>query len=209
MTPEYRKRAFLALLTAAVGGGLIAYGWGRKSSEDTSAPASSLSPRSLTSYVAQQAEDEGTGLYGMEPLKAQDGALSWDLFAAVQNTTQEEPSSAGVFPNAFRIILKPMFTEAIKHYDGKKVKIMGYMFPLEDGASQRHFLMGPYPPTCVLHYHAPNNQVIEVTSDTPIPLMWEPILVEGTLMLLPDDPKNSFYRLEKTRFIKEYPFKAN
>ena len=204
MTPEYRKRAFLALLAAAVGGGLIAYGWGRRSSEDTPAPASS---RSLTSYVTQQAEDERAGLYGMEPLKAQHGALSWDLFAAVQNTTREEPSSTGAFPNAFRIILKPIFTEAIKQYDGQRVKIMGYMFPLEDGTSQRHFLMGPYPPTCVAHYHAPNNQVIEVKSDTPIPLTWEPIVVEGTLMLLTSDPKNTFYRLEKTRFIKEYPQK--
>jgi hypothetical protein len=49
--------------------------------------------------------------------------------------------------------------------------------------------------------------VIEVTSEIPIPLTWEPILVEGTLMLLTSDPKNTFYRLEKTRFIKEYPQK--
>lgn len=206
MIPEYRKRAFLALLTAAVGGGLIAYGWGRRSSEDTSAPALSLSSRSLTSYVTQKADDGGAaGLYGLEPLKAQHGALSWDLFADVQSLTKEDTASAGAFPNALRFVIQPVFTEAIKQYDDQRVKIMGYMFPLEDGTSQRHFLMGPYPPTCVLHYHAPNNQVIEVKSDTPIPLTWEPILVEGTLMLLPDDPKNTFYRLEKTRFIKEYP----
>ena len=202
MTPEYRKKALLALIIGGLGGVLLAYGLGVFSSD--SPPQSSS--RSITSYLTQKSDDGGRAeRYGIEPLKAQHGALSWDLFAAVQNTTREEPSSAGAFPNAFRIILKPIFTEAIKQYDGQRVKIMGYMFPLEDGTSQRHFLMGPYPPTCVAHYHAPNNQVIEVKSDTPIPLTWEPIVVEGTLMLLTSDPKNTFYRLEKTRFIKEYP----
>ncbi|MFM7631369.1 MAG: DUF3299 domain-containing protein [Alphaproteobacteria bacterium] len=206
MTPEYRKRATLALLTATVGGGLIAYGWGGRSSEDAPPITSSLSSRSLTSYVTQKADDGGaSGLYGMEPLKVQDGALSWDLFGEVQSLTKEEVTSVGAFPNAMTLVIQPVFTEAMQQYNGQKVKIMGYMFPLEEGVEQKHFLIGPYPPSCVLHYHAPNNQVIEVKSNTPIPLTWEPILVEGTLTLLPSDPNNSFYRLENTRFIKEYP----
>ena len=203
MHPEYRKRLCIALMGAAVGVYAIAYGLGFMSD----APKETAT-RSITAYATQQSDDSGSrALYGIEPIKAEHGALSWDLFGAVKEKTQQQSTPISGFPNAYTFLVTPIFTSEIKKYDGQQVKIMGYMFPLEGNKLQKHFLMGPYTPTCAMHYHAPNNQVIDVKSDWPIPFTWEPILVEGTL-ILNNDPNNSFYRLEKTRFIKEYPEKS-
>jgi hypothetical protein len=134
------------------------------------------------------------------------GALSWDIFAAVGENVAEVPAPAqGGFSNTYTWLITPTFTPEIKKYDGQTVKIMGYMFPLEGNKLQKHFLIGPYPPTCAMHYHAPNNMVIDVKSDQPIPFTWEPILVEGRFVLNRTTDQGTFYRLENTRFLKEYP----
>jgi hypothetical protein len=75
MHPEYRKRICIALMGAAVGVYAIAYGLGFMSD----APKETAS-RSITAYATQQSDDSGSrALYGMEPIKAEHGALSWDL----------------------------------------------------------------------------------------------------------------------------------
>lgn len=201
MRSKYRKRACLALISAVVVSVALAEVFGVFSSDTPK-----TSSRSITAYTTQQPIDDGSrAMYGMEPIKAAHGALSWDLFSAVKEKIQQESTPISGFPNTYSAVVTPIFTNEIKKYDGKTVKIMGYMFPLEGNRLQSHFLMGPYPPTCALHYHVPNNQVLEVKTDTAIPFTWEPILVEGTLVLANSDAENYFYRLEKTRFIKEYP----
>lgn len=206
MTPEYRKRIGVALIGAAVGGFALVDGVvGLFSSDALSQPPASASSRSITAYRQQPAGDDRNNVFGMEPIEAKHGALSWNVFAAVKENTREVPAPTEGFPNAYTFVVTPIFTPEIKKYDGQTVKIMGYMFPLDESKRQHHFLMGPYPPTCPFDYHSPSNQVIDVKADQPIPFTWEPILVEGRLILNRETETGAFYRLENTRFIKEYP----
>jgi hypothetical protein len=208
MTPEYRKKLGIAFISAVMGVFLVAYGLGVFSSDASQdeAPPENVSSRSLMAYSQQPSDDDRRNVYGMEPIKAKHGALSWDIFAAVGENVAEVPAPAqGGFSNTYTWLITPTFTPEIKKYDGQTVKIMGYMFPLDEGEGQRHFLMGPYPPSCPFDYHSPNNQVIDVKADQPIPFTWEPILVEGRFVLNRTTDQGTFYRLENTRFLKEYP----
>jgi hypothetical protein len=163
--------------------------------------------RSLTAYSQEGGDSGAQGLYGIPPIQAKHGALSWDMFAAVKENVREVPAPTEGFPNAYTFAVTPVFTEDMELYDRQPVKIMGYMFPLDESETQTRVLMGPYPLTCPLHYHAPNNQILEVRFTQPVRFTWEPILVEGTFVLNRETEAGAgaFYLLENTRFVKEYP----
>lgn len=113
-----------------------------------------------------------------------EGGLAWDEFAA----TSEKPSEGKM--------VEVTFSDTLKSYDAKKVKMRGYMFPLEAGESQSRFLFGPFPMTCFYHFHTPPVLVIEVSSAKPIPFTYEPIVLEGILELESDPQKEPYQRMK-------------
>jgi hypothetical protein len=67
--------------------------------------------------------------------------------------------------------------------DGKTVRLPGYMLPLEfDGTEVREFLLVPYFGACVHVPPPPSNQIVFVTSETPVASgMFDPVYVTGVL----------------------------
>ena len=101
---------------------------------------------------------------------------------------------------------KPEFTPEVKKLDKTKIRIKGYMFPLDSDERQSQFLFGPFPLNCPFQYHVSPALVIEThtESDFPIKFSYDPMTIEGTLELVPEDKDlSTFYRLRDVKLVKE------
>ncbi|MEX2581888.1 MAG: DUF3299 domain-containing protein [Gemmatimonadota bacterium] len=76
-------------------------------------------------------------------------------------------------------------TDALKAVDGKRVKVPGYMVPLDDSASGvTEFILVPYYGACIHTPPPPPNQMVYVKmrNDRRVEVnLWEPIWIEGEL----------------------------
>lgn len=80
--------------------------------------------------------------------------------------------------------LKITFPEIIKQQNGEKLKVSGFMMPLDPDIRQRHFLLTSSPPHCFFHIPGGPTGVIEVFSEKGIEASWEPVLIEGVFELV-------------------------
>lgn len=117
-----------------------------------------------------------------KPLQEREGVVSWPLLASV--TTKLENKR-----------LVPSFPAGVQQLDKQKIKIQGFMMPLEPGDKQRHFLLSSVPTSCNFCTAAGPEGLVEVRSKTPVRYTLEPVLVEGTLAVLANDPYGLFYRV--------------
>ena len=72
--------------------------------------------------------------------------------------------------------------QLVSEYDGKTVKLPGYMVPLDyDGEGSKTFLLVPFVGACVHVPPPPPNQIVLVEADEPYPLKdyFEPVYVTG------------------------------
>ena len=80
--------------------------------------------------------------------------------------------------------------------DRKTVKVQGFMMPLEAGDKQQHFLLSSVPTTCSFCVPAGPEGLVEVRTRKPVRYTLEPVVVEGVLAVLNDDPYGLYYRVE-------------
>ena len=149
------------------------------------------------SFSNQEMTEEQTNALMNEwkPLEVSGDAIPWDVFA---KTTENEDCTTD--KDGFDIcLIKPGYSEDIKKYDGKKVTLMGFMFPLESTKKQKNFLIGPYPLSCPFHYHIGPSQVVEVLAEKPVEFSYDPVTVSGVLKLTFNEETNMFYYLENAR----------
>lgn len=92
--------------------------------------------------------------------------------------------------------IKPRFGEAIKVLDGKKVRLQGFMLPLEQSEKQQHFLLSAYPPHCAYCLPGGPNTMVEVKTGKPVAFTFEPITLSGQFALMEGDASGLFYRLD-------------
>ena len=110
------------------------------------------------------------------------GAVPWSLL-----TTATIKMSKGK--------LGPAFPEALRPLNGRTVKLQGYILPIEAGQTHRYFLLSAWSPTCPFCLTAGPEAVVEVRARSAVKYSTEPVVVEGRLMLLENDPSGVFYRL--------------
>lgn len=127
-----------------------------------------------------------------KPAATPKGGVSWKTLEATGETTRKD--------KAGYILSKPLFTPQVKALAGKRIKVAGWMMPIEKGAKQKRFVLLGYPPGCPFHFHAMPNQFIEVFADTPFPTNETKMLVvSGVLELTGYDESGIFYRLRASR----------
>ncbi|MDG1286226.1 MAG: DUF3299 domain-containing protein [Rickettsiales bacterium] len=149
-------------------------------------PAQSFSEEPMPEYLMEE---------DWEPLQVTGGAIAWEVFA-----TTKEHESCTMGDDGYDIcLIKPEYSKAVKALDGKHVTLMGYMFPLEQSEKHKNFLIGPYPLSCPFHYHVGPTQMVEVFTEEPIALSYEPISLEGTLQLRFNEDTGVFYYLNSGR----------
>lgn len=118
-----------------------------------------------------------------KPLEERADILSWKLLAQVT-------------PRAEKKKIVPIFPAAVQALDRKTVKVQGFMMPLEAGDKQQHFLLSSVPTTCSFCVPAGPEGLVEVSTKKPVRYTLEPVIVEGQLAVLADDPYGLYYRVE-------------
>ena len=97
----------------------------------------------------------------------------------------------------------PQFNAKIRALDGKKIRVKGYMYPLEDGRKHEFFMLSYYPiEICFFCGGAGPESVIEVSADRAIYFSKKQMTLEGTLRLNHDDPGRLFFILLNAKKIK-------
>lgn len=127
-----------------------------------------------------------------KPAATPKGGISWKTLEATGERTRKD--SEGY------IVSKPIFTSKVKSLEGKRIKVAGWMMPLENGSRQKHFVLLGYPPGCPYHFHAAPNQFIEVYADKSFQTNESKMfVVSGVLELTGYDESGIFYRLKAAR----------
>lgn len=128
-----------------------------------------------------------------QPARTPPGGISWKLLEATKLDDRRDATSGIIYT-------KPVFPASIRALDGKQVKVAGWMMPLENAKTQKHWVLLGYPPGCPFHMHAMPNQFIEVKSAVPFPVNESKVhVVTGTLQLTGQDESGIFYRLVNAR----------
>lgn len=99
---------------------------------------------------------------------------------------------------------KPDFPAEVKSLPGKKSPSRVLCFRSMKPKTRKTFIFGPFPLNCPFQYHVQSNLVIEVHADNhPVAFTYDPVSLEGTLELVPEDKENgTFYRLNDARIVK-------
>lgn len=126
-----------------------------------------------------------------KPADTPPGGIPWSLLESTKETTRTDAEGY--------IVSKPIFPPAVKALDGKKVKVAGYMMPLENGTTQKHFVLLAYPPDCPFHLNPNPMQFIEIKSQTGFRYDYKVKVVEGTLRLGGYNEEGIFYRIWDAR----------
>lgn len=161
---------------------------------------SPISAHALTQEEGSDAPTRGIEDYIKDFVDIPESATDWKTFGKTKAISIETKDSDGLDVQYY----KPDFAPEIKALDGKMVKVKGFMFPLNETEDQKQFLLGPFPLNCPFQYHVQSNLVIEVNADeNPVEFTYDPVTMEGTLELVPEDKENgTFYRLKNARALK-------
>lgn len=152
------------------------------------APASASGSTGPTSTPTPNGLDFGSGpgyhdpRSPFKPLEEREGVVSWKVLGAVQLVRQDGR-------------IAPKFSVNVTDLRGKKVKVQGFMMPLDPGDKQNHFLLSSVPTTCAFCVPAGPEGLVEIRTRKPVTYTLEPVVVEGVLAVLNDDPYGLYYRI--------------
>lgn len=148
------------------------------------------------SAAAPLTAQRATGLKPSEqvwvPAPTPAGGTSW---AVLESTKEIQRNQDGI------IYSKPNFSPKVKALSGKKIKVNGYIMPLETSAKQKHFVLLGYPPDCPFHLNPAPTQFIEVRVANPVAVNNAVRTIEGTLVLGGSDESGIFYKIVNGREI--------
>lgn len=116
------------------------------------------------------------------PLVPRPGVVPWSTLADVSVKFQKPK-------------ILTTYAPAVLKLNATKIKVEGYMTPLEAGTQHRHFLLLSVPPTCPFCVPGGAESMIEVRTDQAIAYTQQAIVIEGRLQVLKDDPLGFYYRM--------------
>jgi len=123
-----------------------------------------------------------------KPLEEKEGVLPWALLGSVTTAIDKKK-------------IVPTFPAAVQALHQQKVKVQGFMMPLEPGDKQKHFLLSSVPTSCNFCVPAGPEGLIEIRSTVPVRYTLEPVVMEGLLAVLKDDPYGLFYRVVEAKLV--------
>ncbi|MDD2882064.1 MAG: DUF3299 domain-containing protein [Rhodoferax sp.] len=98
--------------------------------------------------------------------------------------------------------LLPSYSADVQALNDKPQRIQGFMMPLEPGEKQKHFLLTSVPLTCSFCTPGGPESMVEVFTKTPVKYTMEPVVVDGRLSVLADDPYGLYYRIKDAVLVK-------
>jgi len=120
----------------------------------------------------------------------------WNTLAEVGYATKKDASGYDVEV--------PLFSKHLKTFQGKKIRLKGYIIPLAEVGDQSKFMLSALPfNVCYFCGAAGPETVVEVASAEKIKFSTKPMVLEGTLMLNDKDPDHHMYILKAAKVITE------
>jgi hypothetical protein len=116
------------------------------------------------------------------PLVEIKGVVSWKTLADVLTVKQKD-----------RMV--PKFSDKIIALDKTRVKVQGFMVPLETGENQKRFVLSATTPSCAFCIPGGPDSLIEVRAKRSFKYSTDPIIVAGQLLVTTDDPAGMYYQL--------------
>lgn len=117
------------------------------------------------------------------------GSLRWDALMKARLRFGADNKVAADFPTD------------ITAQNGKIVKMIGFMMPLEPEQTQKHFLLTSNPPSCFFHIPGGPAGAVEVFASKGIAASWDPILLEGRFETVQGNELGVIYRLRDARVV--------
>ena len=115
----------------------------------------------------------------------------WQVLAEVHFVQEKDKSGY--------TIEKPVFSSYLKSYKGKKVKLKGYMIPLEESGGKGKFMLSSLPfNICYFCGAAGPETAVEIETVHQIKFSTRQIIMEGTLILNDTDPDHHIYILKSS-----------
>jgi hypothetical protein len=113
---------------------------------------------------------------------------SWDLLARAKVELKEEQG-----------MVRPVsaIPAEVAALDGRTVKLVGFMFPIEAETKTRRFLLVELPadcPFCFANWSEPS-RMAEIWTDEAVDHVQHQVAFQGRLELMADDPSGILYRL--------------
>lgn len=129
---------------------------------------------------------QGAGVHSplspFAPLPKREDVVAWSTLTDI--TTKVEKK---------RIV--PVYPAPVAELNQKKLRLQGFMMPLEPGENQRHFLLASVPLTCGFCTPGGPESMVEVRTSKPVKYKLEAVVVEGTFHVLQNDPYGLYYRI--------------
>ena len=121
-----------------------------------------------------------------QPAPTPKGAVAWDVITDIEVTEE-------IKDNYIQMV--PHFPPTVTKLDGTKIRLNGYMMPMDPTERQSHFILMAYPHTCPFHLGGGPASFVEVQADFPVPYTLEPVLIEGQFHVMEDYPDGVFYKI--------------
>jgi hypothetical protein len=97
---------------------------------------------------------------------------------------------------------KPVFSKYLKSFNGKRVKIKGYLIPLEETGGKGKFMLSSLPfNVCYFCGAAGPETVVELETSEHLKFSTKQIFMEGILFLNDRDPDHHIYILKSATAI--------
>jgi uncharacterized protein len=142
---------------------------------------------------APAAAGQGPGYHSPQsafpPLVPRADVVPWALLAKVSVKFQKP-----------RITIT--YSPEVQKFNGTRVKLEGYMTPLEAGTEHRHFLLLSVPPTCPFCVPGGAESMVEVRTLKPVKYTQRAIVVQGQFEVLERDPQGLYYRMGRAKVVR-------
>lgn len=128
------------------------------------------------------------------PCRAQEQNF-WPTLAQVKFDTRKDKSGYD--------LEVPVFSNLLKTFQGKKIKLKGYIIPLEELGGQGKFMLSSLPfNLCYFCGAAGPETVVEVESIEKVKFTSKQITMEGILILNAKDPEHHIYVLKSAKLVQ-------
>ena len=128
------------------------------------------------------------GGYSGVPLPEVDGAVPWDILSKVDLVFDDND-------------LVPDYADAIRELDGKRIKMVGFVLPLDSNG--RRQLLSVNSPHCPFCLPAGPEGFVELNCEEPLDFTTEPVVVTGVFKIRVQDWNGYYYRMEEVRVVAQ------
>ena len=119
----------------------------------------------------------------------------WHVLAEVRYETK--PDASGQYE-----IEVPVFSNQLKTYDNKRVRLKGYIIPLTELGGSSTFMLSSVPfSMCFFCGSAGPETIVEIETKEKIKFTDKQVMIEGTLVLNGSDPDHHMYILKSAKRI--------